>query len=86
MIYLLAAATVTMLGYMFWSTAFRMRHERVKAQRKLTKGKFVLRPKERARFLLGRAFPVASEKPEWERDCLSTLDAHSEAAARPPAA
>ena len=82
MIYLISAATALMFGYMLWSTLFRLRHDRVKTQRRLTRGKFAFRPKERLRFLLGRSFQVADDKAEWEEPLVSSLDqATREAAA-----
>ena len=74
MVYLLAAATSIMLGYMFWSTAFRMRRDRISAERSLTRGKHAFRPRERARFLLGKAFPLPDEQSQWEHPLVLTLD------------
>lgn len=73
MIYPLAAVTVAMSGYMVWLLLFRLRHDRVRAQRNLTRGKFALRPKDRLRFLLKRSFAVSEEKPEWEDRLMSSL-------------
>ena len=74
MIYLLTAASATMLGFMAWTAVFRMRPDRVRAQRRLTRGKFAFRPRERTRFLLGQAFQVSKDKPEWEDPLVSSLD------------
>ena len=75
MIYFVSAATAAMLGYMLWSTLFRLRHDRVRRQRSLTRGKFAFRTKERARFLLNRSFGVTEDKPEWEEPLVSSLNA-----------
>jgi hypothetical protein len=71
--YFLAAATLTMLGYMLGVTIFRMRRDRVLAEREVTRGKSAFRPRERARFLLDRAFRPATEKPDWEDALVSRL-------------
>jgi hypothetical protein len=73
MIYLIPAATAAMLGYVFWLAVFRLRRERVRSERELSRGKFAFRPKERLRFLLGRSFGVTKEKPEWEDPLVSRL-------------
>ncbi|WP_129794223.1 hypothetical protein [Sphingosinicella sp. CPCC 101087] len=69
----MAFSTIAMLAYMFWRTAFHMRRDRIAATRELTRGKFAFRPKERARFLLNRAFRVSDEKAEWEDLVVSRL-------------
>ena len=74
MIYLIPAATAAMLGYMLWSTVFRLRHDRVRTERDLTRGKFAFRARERVRLLLSRSFRIADDKAEWEDPLLSTLD------------
>jgi len=74
MIYLVSAATAAMLAYMLWSTLFRLRHDRVRTQRSLTRGKFAFRTRERARFLLKRSFDVVNDKPDWEDPLISSLD------------
>lgn len=74
MIYFAAAATAAMFGYMLWSTLFRLRHDRVKTQRSVTRGKFAFRTKERARFLLKRSFDVVRDKPDWEDPLISKLN------------
>jgi hypothetical protein len=73
MIYLLAAATAGMFGYMLWMVAFRLRRDRVSAERDLTRGKFAFRPKERLRFLLNNAFEVPAQKEQWEDSLASCL-------------
>lgn len=73
MIYLLPAVTAGMLGYMMWLAAFRLRVDRVKTERTLSRGKHAFRPKERARFLLARSFHLSNEKPSWEEDLLTAL-------------
>jgi hypothetical protein len=74
MLYFLTAATTAMLGFMVWTTVFRMRHDRVRTQRQLTRGKFAFRARERARLLLNKAFQVADDNPEWQDELVSTLD------------
>ena len=71
--YLLAAATLAMMGYMIGVTMFRMRRDRVLGQREVTRGKFAFRPRERVRLLLDRAFRPSTEKPEWEDPLLARL-------------
>lgn len=73
MIYFMAAATAGMLGYMLWLTAFRMRRDRIAAERELTRGKFTFRPRDKLRFLLKRAFAVSKDKAEWEAPLVSRL-------------
>ena len=73
MIYIIPAATLAMLAYVFWLAAFRMRRDRVRSERELNRGKFAFRPKERLRFLLSRSFDVSPEKPEWEDPLVSRL-------------
>ena len=85
MIYLVSAATAAMFGFMLWSTLFRLRHDRVRTQRSLTRGKFAFRTRERARFLLNRSFDVTKDKPEWEDPLVSKLnEAALRAEARSP--
>ena len=74
MIYLVSAATAAMFGFMLWSTLFRLRPDRVRSQRSLTRGKFAFRTKERARFLLKRSFDVVGDKPDWEDPLISKLN------------
>lgn len=73
MIWVLASATLIMAGYIIWAVVFRLRHDRVKSQRQRSRGKFAFRAKERARFLLGRSFPLSENKPEWEDPLVSKL-------------
>lgn len=75
MIYPLVAVTVAMSGYMAWLLLFRLRRDRVLAQRKLTRGKFSFRSRDRLRFLLHRSFRVAEYRPEWEDRLVSGLTA-----------
>ncbi len=71
--YLLAAATLTMMGYMLWVTMFRLRRDRVRGEREATRGKFAFRPRERVRLLLNRAFRPSADKTEWEDPLISRL-------------
>lgn len=73
MIYLLATATGAMFSTMVWLTVFRMREDRVRQVRALTRGKFAFRPKERARFVLNRSFRVPEERREWEEELVARL-------------
>jgi hypothetical protein len=73
MFYLIPAATLLMLGYVFWRAAFQMRRDRLSLTREQTRGKFAFRPKDRLRFLLGRSFAVPEEKPEWEEPLVARL-------------
>lgn len=74
MIYALIPASIAaMLGYMLWSASFRLRPDRVRAERDRKRGKFAFRPKERIRFLLNRSFSVPDEKIEWEDALVSRL-------------
>jgi hypothetical protein len=75
MLYLIPAATALMLAYVAWMAIFRLRRERVLSERKRTRGKFAFRPKERLRLLLGRAYHVGEERPEWEDELVSRLAA-----------
>lgn len=78
MFYLLPVATLGMLGFVFWRTAFRLRRDRLVATREGTRGKFAFRPRERLRFLLNRSFPVPDDKPEWEEPIVSRLSEKDE--------
>jgi hypothetical protein len=82
MIYFVSAATAAMFGYMLWSTLFRLRHDRVKTQRSLTRGKFAFRTKDRARFLLDRSFDKVRDKPDWEDPLIARLNEVALAEAR----
>ena len=71
--YLLASATLAMMGYMLWVTMFRLRRDRVRAEREVTRGKFDFRPRKRVRLLLNAAFRPSVEKAEWEDPLLARL-------------
>jgi hypothetical protein len=73
MFYMLPAATVAMLGFVFWRTVFRLRKDRLTLTREQTRGKYALRPRERLRLLLNRSFTVASDKPDWEEPLVAKL-------------
>lgn len=74
MMYLLPVVTLAMFAYVFWLAAFRMRRDRVWSERERNRGRFVLRrPKQRLRFLLGRSFDVARDKPDWEEPLVTSL-------------
>ena len=71
--YFFAASVLAMMGYMIGVTMFRMRRDQVFAQRKVTRGKFAFRPKERLRLLLNHAFRPPAETPPWEEALVSRL-------------
>lgn len=73
MIYIVSTATLIMLGYMMWRASVRLRHDRVKTERQLTRGRHAFRPMDRIRFLLGRSFRL-EDKAEWEEPLVSSLD------------
>ena len=73
MFYLIPALTAGMLGFMVWRLLFRLRPDRVATERKLTRGKFAFRPKDRLRFLLKRAFDLPRDRPQWEDPLVSRL-------------
>ena len=64
---------------MVWLLVFRLRRDRVHAERKLTRGKFAFQPRDRARLLLNKSFDIPEEEAEWEEPVVSSL-----AAASPP--
>jgi hypothetical protein len=70
--YVLAAAIAAMWIYIVWLT-LRLRGERVRTQRQQTRGRFAFRRKDRIRFLLGRAFKDAPDRPDWEDPLLARL-------------
>lgn len=72
--YLLPVLTVSMLGYMVWAVAVRLRRDRVKTERERSRGRFAFRrPIERVRFLLKRTFKAPEQEPEWEEPLVSSL-------------
>jgi hypothetical protein len=72
--YVLAAAIAVMWGWILYLT-LRLRHDRVKTQREMTRGRFVFRrPRDRVRFLLGRAFRPTAETAEWEGALLARMN------------
>lgn len=73
MIYIIPAATASMFGYMLWLLVFRLRRDRIRTERSLTRGRSAFRPKDRMRFLLKRTFGVAEATPEWADPLLSKL-------------
>lgn len=79
MLYLIPAAIIIMSGYMVWLLVFRLRRDRVHAERNLTRGKFAFQPKDRARFLLNRAFKVPEKEAGWEEPVVSSLSTNRNA-------
>lgn len=75
MAYVIAPLTAGMLAYMVWMLVFRLRHDRVRTERQLTRGKFAFGPRERARLLLKNAFGVSNDRPEWEGPLVSSIAA-----------
>ena len=73
MIYFLAFATLSMMGYMAWQIVFRLRPERIRYQRHATRGKHSFRPKEKMRFLLHKAFGTPDQHPEWAEPLVTQL-------------
>lgn len=73
MIYALPVLVVTMLGYMFWSTMFRLRRDRLRAKKNSDRSGIILTPRQRVRANLARAFVLPDQKPSWEADLLASL-------------
>jgi hypothetical protein len=72
---LIPSLVVGMLGFMFWRAAVRLRHDRVRTERELTRGRHGFTPRQRIRFLLERAFHVrADDEPDWQTELKSSLD------------
>ena len=63
-----------MLSFMFWRTAKHMRRDRVYRERHETRGKHALRPIQRARLVLTRAFRPPKEEPPWQSQLEQSLD------------
>ena len=80
MLYLVPVLTALMLGYMAWAIVFRMRRDRIRTERELTRGKATFRPMHRMQFLLRRSFEPPQDSPAWERDLVGSV---GEAAAAP---
>jgi hypothetical protein len=83
LVYAVALLTALMLGFIAWSAVFRLRRDRVRTQRTLSRGKFAFRPKERARFLLERSFPIPEAKPHWEGPLVASLPGDASQAVPP---
>ena len=75
MIYALPVLVFTMLGYMFWSTMFRLRRDRLSAMKNSDRSGLILTPRQRVRANLARAFVLPDQEPDWEADLLSSLRA-----------
>lgn len=73
MLYVIPATIAVMSGYVAWLLLFRLRRDRVQAERQLTRGKFAFQPRHRVRFLLDKTFGVPQEKPDWEDPLVSKL-------------
>jgi hypothetical protein len=72
MLYLVPVLTLSMLGYMAYAIVFRLRRDRIKTERELTRGKAVFRPMHRMQFLLRRSFEPPQDKPDWEQELISS--------------
>ena len=73
MIYALPVLTLTMLGFIFWSAAFRLRRDRLREMKNSDRSKVILTPRQRVRAHLDRAFRLPEQKPDWEADLLANL-------------
>lgn len=73
MIYGLPLLIASMLGYIFWRSAFRLRRDRLETARRSDRWARILTSKHRARLNLGKAFDVSAEKPEWEAALIADL-------------
>lgn len=75
MLYFIQAATVLMFLGMLWLAFVRLRPDRVTTKRRLTRGKFAFRPRERMRLLLNSSFKLPEDRPEWEDPLVARLAA-----------
>ena len=75
MIYALAVLTFAMLGFMFWSTTFRLRRDRLRFMKSSSRRRIVFRARQRVRATLKRAFALPEQKAEWEAGLLASLRA-----------
>jgi hypothetical protein len=78
MTYALAALTFAMLAYMFWSSTFRLRPERIRAAKHSHRNGIILTRRQRMRATLMRSFPLPRQEPQWETDLLASLRARDE--------
>lgn len=77
MMYGLAGLTLLMLAYMFWSSAFRLRRDRLRTIRKSDRSEVILTRRQRVRLQLQRAFPLSKQRPDWEDQILGDLAART---------
>jgi hypothetical protein len=75
MIYALAVTILSMMGYMWWITAFQMRRDRLRVAKSADRSHVIMTPKQRARAQLTRAFRLSDDKPEWEAPLVESLTA-----------
>ena len=73
MFYALPVLIFTMLAYMFWSSMFRLRRDRIRAMKNADRSEIILTPRQRVRANLTRAFALPGQKPEWEAGLLANL-------------
>jgi hypothetical protein len=72
MLYLVPVLTLSMLGYMAYAIVFRLRRDRIKTERELTRGKAVFRPMHRMQYLLRRSFEPPRDRPDWEQELINS--------------
>jgi hypothetical protein len=73
MLYVVPVLVVAMLGYMFWTAAYRLRRDRLRAMKVSDRSGVILSRRQRARASLTRAFRIPERRPEWEDELLATL-------------
>jgi hypothetical protein len=73
MLYALAVLTLSMMGYMWWVTAFQMRRDRLRTEKSADRSHVIMTPKQRARVQLMRAFRLSDDKPDWESRLVKSL-------------
>ena len=73
MTYVLPVLIVAMLGFMFWSTTFRLRRDRLRAMKSSDRSNVIMTPRQRLRANLKRAFLPPKQVPQWEADLLANL-------------
>lgn len=75
MTYVLPLLTLAMLGFIFWSAAFRLRRDRLRAMKSADRSHVILTPRQRARANLTQAFAPPPGTAEWEAELLASLRA-----------
>ena len=77
--YALPVLILLMLAFMFWSSTYRMRRDRLRAIRNSDRSDVIFTRKQRVRAQLKRAFHLPDRKPQWEEDLLADLAARNAA-------